>query len=99
MKLVFSPTAIRDLQSISACTLHTWGAEPEALYLKGLWRKLEEIRSHPESHRLRKDLAIGCRSARHEKHVIFFAVEENRIQLIRILHSARDFDRHLRDEW
>lgn len=98
MKLVFSPAAILDLQAISDYTFHTWGAEHEALYLGKLWKKLEEIRVRPEVCRLRNDLAIDCRSARHGKHVIFFMLENDRIQVIRILHAAMDFDSHLPDD-
>ena len=98
MKLVFSPAAIRDLQSISDYTFQTWGAGQEAFYLKELWRKLDLIRSCPEIHKQRDDLVIGCRSVRHEKHVIFFSVDGEAIQVIRILHGAMDFDRHLPDD-
>ena len=98
MKLIFSPASIRDLQSITDYTLHSWGAEQEALYLRGVWKKLEEIRTRPEAHRLRNDLAIDCRSARHGKHVIFFTVEEDRILVIRILHGAMDLHSHLPDD-
>ncbi len=98
MKLVFSPEAINDLQSIANYTFQTWGAEQESLYLAGLWRRLEAIRASPESHRIRKDLAIVCRSARHEKHVIFFSVEDGEIEVIRILHGAMDFESQLPDE-
>ena len=98
MNLILSPSAIRDLQEISDYTLHTWGAEQEDRYLKGLWAKLAEIQSNPESFRLREDLAKGCRSVRHEKHVIFFSIKGQRLQVIRILHGAMDFNRHLADE-
>ena len=98
MNLILSPSAIRDLQEISDYTLHTWGAEQEDRYLKGLWAKLAEIQSNPESLRLREDLAKGCRSVRHEKHVIFFSIKGQRLQVIRILHGAMDFNRHLADE-
>jgi toxin ParE1/3/4 len=98
MNLILSPSAIRDLQDISNYTLHTWGAEQEDHYLKGLWGKLAEIQSSPESFRLREDLAKGCRSARHEKHVIFFSIKEQTLQVIRILHGAMDFNRHLADK-
>lgn len=95
MKLILSPSAILDLQSISDYTLHTWGIEQEELYLKGLWKKLEEIQFSPESYRLREDLAKGCLSARYEKHVIFFATQGQTLQIIRILHGAMDFSIHL----
>jgi hypothetical protein len=62
--------------------------------LKGLWGKLAEIQSSPESCRLREDLAKGCRSVRHEKHVIFFSIKGQALQVIRILHGAMDFNSH-----
>ena len=77
--------------------MQTWGAEQEDRYLKSLWRKLAEILSSPESGRLRKDLAKDCRSVRHEKHVIFFAIKGQTFQVIRILNGAMDFNRHLID--
>ena len=98
MEIILSPAAIRDLQSISAYTLQTWGAAQEESYLKGLWEKLAAIRSGPESFRLREDLAKSCRSARHEKHVIFFTVQGQTLQIIRILHRAMDFSSHLTTE-
>lgn len=98
MNLILSPSAIRDLQDISNYTLRTWGEEQEDRYLKGLWSKLAEIQSSPKSCRLRNDLAKGCCSAHHEKHVIFFSVKGQTLQVIRILHGAMDFNRHLVDE-
>jgi toxin ParE1/3/4 len=95
MKLILSPAAILDLQSISAYTLQHWGTEQEEIYLKDLWRKLTTIQSAPESYRIRKDLAKRCRAARHEKHIIFFTVHGEILQVIRILHASADFNRHL----
>jgi toxin ParE1/3/4 len=98
MNLILSPSVVRDLQEISNYTLHTWGAELEDRYLKGLWAKLAEIQSNPDSFRLREDLAKSCRSARHEKHVIFFSIQGQTLQVIRILHGAMDFNSHLAAE-
>jgi toxin ParE1/3/4 len=88
----------QDLRTISSYTLQVWGAEQESRYLKGLWRKLSEIHRDPDLYRVRKDLVIGCRSARYERHVIFFVVAESEIQVIRILHGAMDFRSQLADE-
>jgi toxin ParE1/3/4 len=98
MNLILSPSAIRDLQEISDYTLQTWGAEQEDRYLKGIWAKLAEIQTSPESCRPREDLAKGCHSARYEKHVVFFSIKGQTLQVIRILHGAMDFNRHLADE-
>jgi len=94
MNLILSPSAIRDLQGISDYTHRTWGAEQEDRYLKGLWEKLSEIQSSPNSCRLRDDLAKDCRSTRYEMHVIFFTIDGNKLQIIRILHGSMDFQRH-----
>ena len=95
MKFILSPAAVRDLQSISDYTLQNWGAEQEELYLIGLLEKLAAIQSDFGSYRLREDLAEGCRSARHEKHVIFFSIQAETLQVIRILHGAINFSSHL----
>jgi toxin ParE1/3/4 len=94
------PLAIGNSRSAGYFQLHpsTWGEEQEDRYLKGLWSKLAEIQSSPKSCRLRNDLAKGCCSTRHEKHVIFFSVKGQTLQVIRILHGAMDFNRHLVDE-
>lgn len=98
MKLFLSPAAIFDLQSIASYTFETWGEDQEKRYVSGLWKKFEEIRVQPEIHRLRDELANGCRSARHGKHVIFFRWETERIVVIRVLHEAMDFRTHLQDD-
>jgi toxin ParE1/3/4 len=95
MKIILSPSAVRDLQSISDYTLRNWGTEQEERYLKGLWEKLTAIQSNPNSFRLREDLVKCCRSAGHGQHVIFFAVQEQTLQIIRILHGSMDFSNHL----
>jgi toxin ParE1/3/4 len=74
------------------------GAEQEDRYLKSLWIKLSEIQTNPESGRMRADLAINCRSVRYGKHLIFFLVEGQSLQIIRILHSAMDLNTRLEAE-
>jgi toxin ParE1/3/4 len=98
MKIVLSPSAVRDLQSISDYTLRNWGTEQEQRYLKELWEKLAAVQSNSSSFQLREDLVKSCRSARHGQHVIFFAVQEQTLQIIRILHGAMDFSSHLPTE-
>jgi toxin ParE1/3/4 len=95
MNLVLAPRAAEDLQAISAYTLETWGPEQEERYLQGLWTRLAEIREHPESFRMRTEFAAGCRSARVGSHVIFFRIREQALEVMRILHVAMDYSRHL----
>jgi toxin ParE1/3/4 len=98
MRLEFTKAAASDLQSIRSYTFETWGAEQEQCYLDDLWKKFEEILADPTRWRQREDLFPGCRIAAQGKHVILFRTEGAILQIVRILHSAMDFPRHLPGE-
>jgi toxin ParE1/3/4 len=96
MTLDFTPAAIRDLQSIRAYTLETWGSQQEQLYLESLWAKFDSILAQPDRYRTRNDLFPGCQIAAQGSHVILFRIQGKTLQIVRILHSSMDFRRHLR---
>lgn len=95
MTLDFTKAAVADLQSIRAYTLKNWGDQQEQLYLNSLWEKFEEILADPRRCRSRDDLFPGCRIAAQEKHVILFRTDGNVLQIVRILHGAMDYPRHI----
>ena len=95
MTLDLTKAAVSDLQSIRDYTLETWGPEQEQIYLDSLWNKFEQILTEPDRWRLREDLFPGCRVAAQGKHVILFRVQDDILQVVRILHSAMDFKRHI----
>ncbi len=95
MILDLTPAAISDIQSIRDYTLEHWGPQQEALYLDSLWSKFEDILADPKRFRTRDDLFPGCQLAAQGKHVILFRCNGKALQIVRILHSAMDFRRHL----
>jgi toxin ParE1/3/4 len=95
MKLAFTHAALEDLRSIRVYTLETWGAEQEDRYLNRIWAKFDSIRLDPARYRLRPDLFPGCRIAAEGKHVILFRAEADLLEIVRVLHAAMDFKRHL----
>lgn len=95
MTLQFTKAAVADLQAIRNYTLHTWGEEQETAYLKQLWTRFGQILGSPGRFRRRDDLFEGCRIAAEGRHVILFRIEGDILQIVRILHSAMDFRRHL----
>jgi len=95
MTLDFTQAAVADLQSIRNYTLETWGPDQERIYLDSMWNRFEEILADPEKWRRREDLFPGCQIAAQGKHVILFRIEGKVIQVVRILHSAMDFKRHV----
>lgn len=91
MGFILSPAALLDIRAISEYTLKTWGEEQERIYLESIWQQMEIIKSNPFAMRIRTDLPSNCRSARVGKHVIFFKVNCDSIEIVRVLHAAMDF--------
>ena len=98
MTLDFTEAAVSDLQSIRNYTLEKWGPEQEQRYLNALWKKFEEILRDPDRWRFRNDLFPGCQIAAQGKHVLLFRVRGKTLEIVRILHSAMDFPRHLPED-
>ena len=97
MILDFTAAATADLQSIAEYTRDNWGAEQEEIYLEALWARFEEILADPGKWRARPDLYPGCQIAAQARHVILFRIQGSMLQIVRILHSAMDFRRHVRN--
>lgn len=95
MKLVLTEAALDDLRSIRAYTLETWGPEQEKRYLRQIWLRLEAVGKEPGRYRLREDLFPGCRLASEGRHVILFRAGPKALEIVRVLHSAMDFKRHM----
>ena len=98
MKLILTEAALEDLRSIRAYTLENWGAEQEERYLRQIWSRIESLRADPFRHRLRAELFPGCRIAAEGRHVILFRAGDQALEIVRVLHSAMDFKRHLPPE-
>ena len=95
MKLALTPAALADLRSIRAYTLERWGPTQEMVYLDQMWEKFEALVADSAPYRFRPELFPGCQVAAEGKHVILFRVNKSTLQIVRVLHSAMDFKRHL----
>ena len=95
MRLELTEAALADLRSIRDYTLKTWGKAQERAYIDQLWSKFSEILATPERYRFRPDLFPGCQIATAGKHVLLFRIQDKTLQIVRVLHSAMDFRRHL----
>ncbi len=97
MKLDLTDAAVADIRSIREYTVLTWGERQNEVYHERLWKRLEEILTHPTSYRFRHDLFPGCQLAAEGKHVILFRVRDDVLQVARVLHSAMDFKKQSRN--
>jgi len=99
MEIELTDAAICDLRSIRDYTFEGWGDEQEERYLNERWKRFEEPLSDSMQSRARDDFFSGCRLGSQGKHVILFRLilseKKDRRQVVRVLHSAMDFKRHV----
>ena len=98
MKLEFSDRAKADLKSISEFTLRKWGAKQQRRYSKLMREAFKRIRRNPAIARIRDDIGHAYRSLPIGRHTVFFKVSNERIDVIRVLHSHMDAAAHLRTD-
>ena len=90
MKLVLSQLANEDL-------LETWEyiAEHDEVaadrYIDFLRKRALELLDFPELGRLRNEICPDLRSLLARNHLLFYRIQSNEIQILRILHGSRDF--------
>lgn len=99
MHFQLTQSATKDLLAISDYTLETWGEEQQDSYLEGIYAKFEEISDAPARCRFRNDLFPQCQIAKYGRHVILFIDEDELLTVVRVLHDAMDFQRHIPEEY
>jgi toxin ParE1/3/4 len=106
-RVVLGSEAEKDFVRILAFTRDTFGLRQETIYETAILAAIAELDSGPDVRGSvsRDDLRPGIRSlhvarqGRRGRHVIMYrARRENVIDVIRILHDAMDFARHLPPE-
>jgi len=85
----YLPAAADDLEAID---IYLSQFDPLAA-----WRTIELIRSRarrllemPERGRTRSELGVGIRSLPIGKYVLFYRIDRSNIEIVRVLHGARD---------
>ena len=92
MKIVFTDAAKADLRSIG-----DWIAEDNPArarsFLVELRQKTLSIAANPQLYPLARKLEVqGIRRRLYKGYLIFYRVGENRIDILHILHGARDYE-------
>lgn len=64
-------------------------------FLAEIEAKMYQAAERPESFPARDDVRAGLRSARHGRYLIFFLDAGAEVQVVRVLHGARDLPRVL----
>jgi putative addiction module CopG family antidote len=95
--IIQHPRAAADLAEIRDYVAKD-SEERAELFVDLLNRKLRALARRPETGRPREELAEGLRSHPASRYIIFYRVMRKGIELVRVLHGARDLDTNLIEE-
>ncbi|MDZ4749146.1 MAG: type II toxin-antitoxin system RelE/ParE family toxin [Saprospiraceae bacterium] len=92
-KLRLSPAASEDFENILQFTMETWGVNQFEQYLAGFQHVFDIICIDPSSalSKERGELFDDCRSIRSGRHIVFFRLKNDNVEVVRILHDKMDF--------
>ena len=94
---VISKKALSDLEKIWLYTVEKWSLEQAERYYALIFEEIRFICNKPNSGRKMDHVRIGYRAAKIKSHLIFYKVENETIQIIRILHERMDIENRLDD--
>jgi toxin ParE1/3/4 len=90
-----SSRARQDLKDIWHYSADQWGRDRADRYIRAIHRSFEIIAKDSRRGRSAENLRVGYRKFSVGTHVIFFRVEDEGLNIIRILHQSMDFESHL----
>ena len=91
-RLVILPAARADLMEIGDFIAQDNPGRALS-FLAEIEARMRQAAERPESFPARDDVREGLRSARHGRYLIFFLDAGAEVQVVRVLHSARDLPR------
>ncbi len=89
MKVVFSPKAENDLESIGD-TIASDNPRRAVTFIHEIRSHCHTLSSTPEAAPKRDDIAQGIRMLAHGNYLMFYRIIETEIRIERVLHGARD---------
>lgn len=97
MKLVITTQAREDLHEIEE---YIGKDNPKAAvsFVQRLTDRFHELVESPGIGRKRDDLAPGLRSSRVSDHLIFYAIEGEKLLIVHVLHGRRDLQKVFEQE-
>jgi toxin ParE1/3/4 len=94
-RLIIAPAAKTDLKDIYQFGLSQWGQAQSDSYLDNLKAHFWYLTEQPLMGIDRSELLPGVRSLPTENHTLFYRVTAETVEIIRVLHSRQDPQRHL----
>ncbi len=85
-----------DLDGIWEYTYLQWGKNQAGKYLGKLEERFIALAENPNIGKQRYELAGSPMSTHCGRHVIFYRIVNEEIEIVRVLHDSMDFPRHLK---
>jgi toxin ParE1/3/4 len=93
-RYVLSPRAQKDVDDIWEYTVEHWNIRQAEIYLRQIQRAIETVAAEPTIARSCADIRPGYWKYPAGSHVLFFRITDRGINVVRILPSRMDFERH-----
>jgi len=93
-----TPAAKNDLQEIWRYTFERWGEQQAEKYVFQFEKTFHDLVKTPYLGRPRPDIQKDYRSLPEGKHIIFYRVTDNNIEIIGIPHASMDVGSYLLPE-
>jgi toxin ParE1/3/4 len=90
-----APRAKQDLKEILVYTERHWGKLQRGVYRDALRGGCETLGDNPRLGDAKNDLGAGLYSFPVEHHVLYYRINEDVVEIVRILHERMDPARHL----
>jgi toxin ParE1/3/4 len=94
---VISKKAISDLEEIWLYTVGKWSIEQADRYYNLIFDEIAFICKNPKTGKQMGHVRQNYHAAKVKSHLIFYKIENDKIQIVRILHERVDIDNRLDD--
>lgn len=94
---VISKKAISDLEEIWLYTADKWSIEQAGRYYNLIFDEIAFICKNPKTGKQMEAVRKSYRAAKVKSHLIFYKVENDTVQIVRILHERMDIEDRLDD--
>lgn len=95
--IVIRPEAAADIEDAADYTTEQWGRDQARRYIGDIRKAIERLTI--DSLRYPEETAAypGLRRMRSGHHLIFFLIDGDKVDVVRVMHERRDVVRHLTD--
>jgi toxin ParE1/3/4 len=90
MTVILRPAAREDLRDIWIYGRDTWGEAAADRYFGDLTVAIDRLADHPLSAPVSAELGKGYRRLVCAAHVVFYVVNAQGVEVVRVLHQSRD---------